>query len=122
MPDKPLDTIPVYRVTFKSCEDSEGYDYVKYIDPNADIDLAEEGLALTAPAKWYVLDEKTGAYVPGEDGWPEVFDGNVTDHDVDAIAGIRVFFTGETETITVTGTVQPRGAGAGSGSGRAHDV
>ncbi|MCH5249670.1 MAG: hypothetical protein J1E98_07045 [Lachnospiraceae bacterium] len=103
-PDKELPTTPVYRVTLKA--PSKGINETIYVDPETDINLEQDRYKLEYPAKWYVVDEN-GDGVLDDEGLPMEFNGDVTNHDVDAVGGERIFFAGENETVTVTGTYNP---------------
>ncbi|MCH5349748.1 MAG: hypothetical protein J1E40_10535 [Oscillospiraceae bacterium] len=84
--DKPYDTTPVYRVTFKS--NNPKIDLKYYVDPDSDVEIPD--LSENPNAKWYVNGEE--------------FDGKKINEDKDAIAGVRILFSGEMETIPVTTT------------------
>lgn len=92
--DKPRDTTLVYRVTFKYLSDSDTYDYVKYVDPEVNVnDYIPSLSGYSSDAKWYVGNEE--------------FDGTQITKDVDAVAGIRIFFAGQAGTLTDTKIYSP---------------
>lgn len=103
MSDKPVDTTPVYRVTFHSyiTDKSTGnvcseIDRNYYVDPGENFDIPSfPELTLPEIAKWYVNGEE--------------FDGRNIEQDIDAVAGLRIFFSGVTDTATVEGTYSPAG-------------
>ena len=88
--DKPYETTPVYRVTFKS--NNPKIDLKYYVDPEAYVDLPES--YLPAGAKWYEAD-KEGNTIIDDNGKPVELDEEAIksiNRDIDAIAGIRLLF------------------------------
>lgn len=62
-------------------------------------------MVLEDQAQWY--EYGGGAFVFGEDGLPLEFTGNVTNHDVNAVACRRSLFAGPDDAITITRTYSP---------------